>query len=93
MVKATKRSASDHLEAEAGVATYPNATLKNGGAPAIAAVLGDIVRAKGVARFAKEAGLSHDSLHKASPPAGSPPFDTAQKVIKAFGLRFDIVTV
>ena len=49
--------------------------------------LGDIARAKGMAKVARDAGLSRESLYKALSGDRSPGFDTILKVIEALGLR------
>ena len=53
----------------------------------IARALGDIARAKGMARVAKEAGLSRESLYKALSENGNPSFATVLKVTKALGVQ------
>lgn len=58
----------------------------------IALALGDIARAKGMTQLSKETGITRDGLYRAPPPTGNPSFDTVQKVIRAFGLKLNIVT-
>ncbi len=50
------------------------------------AALGDIARAKGMTRVAREAGLGRESLYKALSPEGNPELATVMKVVKALGL-------
>jgi len=52
-----------------------------------AKALGDIARAKGMARVARDAGLSRESLYKALSGDRSPDFDTILKVMDALGLK------
>lgn len=92
MKKATTWGAADHLETEAGITAHLNAAFEDGGTSVIAAALGDVARAKGMTQLSKETGITRDGLHKALSPTGNPSFDTAQKVVKAFGLRLDVVT-
>ena len=72
------------------IAAYLNAALEDGDTSVIAAVLGDIARAKGMTQLAKETGITRDGLYKALSPTGNPSFDTVQKVVNAFGLRLDV---
>ena len=58
-----------------------------GDAAFVAKALGDIARAKGMARVARDAGLSRESLYKALSGDRSPGFDTILKVVEALGLR------
>lgn len=53
----------------------------------IARALGDIARAKGMSRVARDAGLSRESLYKALGENGNPSFATVLKVAKALGVR------
>lgn len=53
----------------------------------IARALGDIARAKGMSRVARDAGLSRESLYKALRDDGNPSLATVLKVARALGLR------
>ncbi len=57
-------------------------------AAGIARALGDIARAKGMTRVAKDAGMSRESLYKALGGEGNPSFATVLKVARALGLTF-----
>jgi probable addiction module antidote protein len=76
-----------HLETEEDMAAYLEAALEEGDAALVAAALGDIARAKGIALIANETGLGRESLCEALSPEGNPPFATVLKVIRALGLR------
>lgn len=78
---------ADHLHTEEDMAAYLEAALDEGDAAVIAAVLGDIARAKGMTQVAREAGLGRESLYKALSPAGNPEFATILKVVAALGLK------
>lgn len=56
-------------------------------AAGIARALGDIARAKGMSRVARDAGLSRESLYKALSENGNPSFATVLKVARALGVR------
>lgn len=78
---------AEHLETEEEMAAYLEAALEDGDAVLVAAALGDIARAKGMAQIAREAGLGRESLYKALSPDGNPEFATVLKVVRALGLR------
>jgi probable addiction module antidote protein len=61
--------------------------LEEGEPTIIAAALGDMARAKGMAHIARETGLGRESLYKALSPEGNPEFATVLKVLRALGLR------
>lgn len=79
--------ASEHLETDADMVAYLEAALEEGDPGLVAAVLGDIARARGMAQIARESGLGRESLYKALSPDGNPEFATVLKVIRALGLR------
>lgn len=53
----------------------------------IAATLGDIAKAKGMTRLAKETGLSRESLYNSLSGKGNPEFATILKVSRALGFN------
>jgi probable addiction module antidote protein len=85
---ATRYDVAEHLRTPREMAAYLEACLEeaNGDAAFIAKAFGDIARAKGMARVARDAGLSRESLYKALSGDRSPSFDTILKVVEALGL-------
>jgi probable addiction module antidote protein len=85
----TRYDVTEHLRTPREMAAYLEACLEeaNGDAAFIAKALGDIARAKGMARVARDAGLSRESLYKALSGDRSPGFDTILKVVEALGLK------
>jgi probable addiction module antidote protein len=77
MTKKTKTrrwDVAEHLETKEDMAAYLEAALEDGDPALVAAVLGDIARAKGMADIARETGLGRESLYKALSPEGNPEF-------------------
>ena len=70
------------------VAAYLDAWLAEApdDAAGIARALGDIARAKGMTRVAKDVGMSRESLYKALSSEGNPSFATVLKVARALGV-------
>jgi probable addiction module antidote protein len=79
--------AAEHLETEEDMAAYLEAALEDGDPTLVAATLGDIARAKGMSRIARETGLGREKLYKALSLDGNPEFSTVLKVVRALGLR------
>ncbi len=77
------------LRTPAEMAAYLDAWLSE--APedvaGIARALGDIARAKGMSRVARDTGLSRESLYKALSETGNPSLETVLRVAKALGLQ------
>jgi probable addiction module antidote protein len=89
-LKTTVWDPVDHLETEEDMALYLQAALEEEDANLVAAVLGDIARAKGMTKVARDAGLGRESLYKALSPKGNPEFATVLKVIDALGFRLTV---
>ncbi|MCP4610672.1 MAG: putative addiction module antidote protein [Planctomycetes bacterium] len=83
---------AEHLETDEDMAAYLEAAFEEGDPALVAAALGDIARAKGMAQIAREAGLGRESLYKALSPEGNPNFATVFKVVHALGLRLHATT-
>lgn len=79
----------DYLKTEEDIAGYLEACMEEAGDDAayIAAALGDIARARGMAQLAKDTGISREGLYKALSPDGNPSLATILKVVKALGLK------
>ena len=61
--------------------------LESGNAGYIAAALGTVARARGMAKIAKLAGVTRSSLYKALSPEGDPQLTTLLGVMKALGVK------
>lgn len=85
----TRYDVAEHLRTPEEMAAYLEACLEeaNGDAAFIAKALGDIARAKGMSKVARDAGLSRESLYKALSGERSPGFDIILKIIGALGLK------
>ena len=81
----------EHLQTVEDTAAYLEAALEDGDPGLVAAALGDIARAKGMAQIARESGLGRESLYKALSPEGNPELATVLKVVRALGLRLHVV--
>jgi probable addiction module antidote protein len=81
---------ADYLESEEDMAAYLEACMEEAGDDAayIAAALGGIARARGMAQLSKDTGISREGLYKALSAEGNPSLATVLKVMKALGLKF-----
>jgi len=89
--KATFRQwdAVDSLDTEEDIANYLEAAMEEAGDDAayIAAVLGDIAKARGIMQLAEATGMTRAGLYRALSAEGNPSFATILKVTKALGLK------
>lgn len=79
----------DHLRTPEEMASYLDACIEeaDGDAAFIAKALGDIARAQGMSKVARDAGMSRESLYKALSGDRAPDFSTVLKVTRALGVR------
>ena len=89
--KAKTWDTAEFLESDEDIKAYLHAALEEGDPALLNVALGNIARAKGMTQLAKETGITRDGLYKALTPDGNPSFETVQKVLRAFDLRFDVV--
>ena len=85
--KTRRWDASDHLKTKADIVAYLEAALEEGDAELFTVALGDVARAIGMTKLARESGLGRESLYKALSAEGNPEFATVLKVIRSLGLQ------
>lgn len=81
---------SEHLDSEEAISEYLNAIVEEGDAALLAAALGDIAKARGMAEIALSAGIGREALYKALRPGAQPRFDTIARVCAALGLKLTV---
>jgi probable addiction module antidote protein len=79
--------ASEYLNSEEDIAEYLTAVLEENDAALLAAALGDIARARGMAEIARSAGITREALYKALRHDSKPRFETVNRVCAALGVR------
>ncbi|NIM42328.1 MAG: putative addiction module antidote protein [Hydrogenophaga sp.] len=81
---------ANYLQSDDDIAVYLDLVLEDGDAAELAAALGHIARAKGMAQLAQDTGLSRESLYKALSGHRTPSADTLMRVIRGLGFRLSI---
>ena len=79
--------ATRYLKTEEQMAALLDAALEDGDPRVVSSALGDIARAQGMTKIAKDTGLSRESLYRALSPDGNPEMATFLKVVHALGLQ------
>ena len=69
---------------------YQRQVLEDGDPSLLAAALGDMARACGMAQLAKDTGLSRESLYKSLSGERAPSTDTLFKVMRALGFKLTV---
>jgi probable addiction module antidote protein len=83
---------SNYLRDDEDMALYLSAMLEDGTPAEIAGALGDIAKARGMAKLAQDTGLSRESLYKGLSGERVPSADTLFKVIRALGMKLSVQT-
>ena len=52
--------------------------------------LGDVAKARGMAKVAKDAGLDRESLYKALSPGAKPRYETVAAVVRALNVKIGV---
>ena len=86
-VKTTPFDPAKYLDDEQSIADYLNDMLEDGSPGLLAAALGDIARARGMAQIAQDAGIGREALYKALRADAQPRFGTIARVCKALGVK------
>lgn len=82
----------ENLTSEEAIGAYLEAAMEEAGDDPgyIAAVLGDIAKARGILKLAEDTGMTRGGLYRALSAGGNPSFETIMKVTKALGLKVTI---
>jgi probable addiction module antidote protein len=80
---------AEHLRTPEEMAAYLDACIveSDGDSAFIAKALGDIARAQGMSKVARDAGMSRESLYRALSGERNPDFSTILKVTRALGVK------
>ena len=81
----------DYLDSEEAIAAYLNAVLEENNPELLLAAIGDVARARGIAKLAEDAGLSRESLYKTLRPGAKPRYETVMKILGALRVKLHAV--
>ena len=85
MEKLTPFDPADYLDTEELQAGYLAEVAKENDPVELIKAIDTIARARGMAKTAREAGITREGLYKALSPKGNPSFATVFKVLNAIG--------
>jgi probable addiction module antidote protein len=88
-VKTTVWDPAEYLETEEQITAYLDDIFKSGDPDLIITAIGDVARARGMAKIADDTSKGRESLYKSLSEGGNPSFETILKVLSSmgFGLR------
>ncbi|MBY6346793.1 putative addiction module antidote protein [Providencia rettgeri] len=82
--------AAEYLDSEEAIAEYLSAALEEDDPALFLSVLADVVKARGMTKMAKDAGVGRESLYKALAPGAKPRYDTVLKLARAAGVKLTV---
>jgi probable addiction module antidote protein len=88
--KTTAYDVADYLTSGDSVAAYIELAMQEGDPIAIATALGNVARARGMTKLAKDTGLTREALYRALAPEGNPTLASFAAVLDAMGLRMRV---
>jgi len=83
--------ASAYLDNDAVIAEYLTAAAEDPNPEVFLAALGDVAKARGMARIAKDSGLGRESLYKALGSGAHPRYETVSAVLRALGVKLAVI--
>ena len=92
-ITVTRFDAADYLDSKEMIAEYLAAALEDSNPDVFLSALGDVAKARGMAKVAKASGLGRESLYKALSAGSHPRFETINAVLHALGVKFTFETV
>ena len=87
MTTFSKFDAAEYLGSEEEIAAYLSAVMEENDPDLLIAALGDIARARGMAKLAEDTGLNRESLYKALRPGAKPRFETIFRIMRALNIN------
>ena len=77
----------EHIRSPEDERAYIEAAFEDGDPNLIAAAIGDVARARGMAQIARDAGISREAMYKSFRAGGNPTLDTIARVTRVLGLQ------
>lgn len=83
--------AADYLDNDAVIAEYLSTAVEDPDPDVFLAAPGDVAKARGTARIAKDAGLERKRLYQALTAGSHPRYETVSAALRAGGVKFAVV--
>lgn len=85
MLETTKFDVAEYLDTDELREGYLELVAKDGTQEELLKAIGDVARARGMAKTAREAGITREGLYKALAPDGNPAFSTVWNILHSLG--------
>ncbi|KER05225.1 addiction module antidote protein [Photorhabdus temperata] len=84
---------ADYLDSEEMIAEYLAAAMEDPNPNVFLAALKDVIKTRGVANVAREAGIGRESLYKTLSPGAHPRYETISKLLFVMGVKLSVVSI
>ncbi len=91
--KTTPFNVSDYMESKEDVLEYLKVVLEDEDPAFFITCVADIAKSKGMAKVARDAGMSRQGLYKALAPNSQPQWTTVFSILRALGLGLTLQAV
>ena len=81
---------ADYLDSEETIAEYLSLAALDENPDVLLKALGDVAKARGMAKVAKASGLGRESLYKTLAPGAKPRFETIATIMRALNVGFSV---
>ena len=85
MLETTEFDVAEYLDTEELREGYLESIAKDGTQEELLRAISDVARARGMAKTAREAGITREGLYKALSPDGNPAFSTVWNILHSIG--------
>ena len=89
-MKIKKFDVIDFLDSDEAIIEYLNAALDEGDSEFFVKAVGDVARAKGMMKVARNTGLGRQNLYRSLSRGGNPRVGTLFKVLDALDVRLSV---
>ena len=80
----------DFLDSDEAIIEYLNAALEEGDSDFFVKAVGDVARAKGMMKIARNTGLGRQNLYRSLSRGGNPRIGTLFRVLDALDIRLSV---
>lgn len=85
-----KWDSAEYINSKEDVIASLSLALEAGDTEFLLSEMNDIARSEGMAKIARELGLSREALYRSIAPSGNPSFETALKLLDLLGFRLKV---
>ena len=82
---------ADYLDSEEMIAEYLTVAAEDPDPAMLLIAIGNVAKARGMAKLAQDSGLGRESLYKALRPGSKPRYETISKILAALNVKIQLL--